>query len=62
MTIAKQRAIRSLLSCGFCMRPKIVRSQPFETRAGEPICRECLEEWQRCFKEDRQKSFEFALT
>ena len=35
---------RTHLTCGFCMR-----SKPHETKSGQPICDDCLEEYNRCF-------------
>lgn len=32
-------------TCGFCLRPNIIRPKPREERAGQPICPECLEDW-----------------
>jgi hypothetical protein len=36
-------------TCGFCLRPNIIRSKPHEERASQPICPERLEDWARCF-------------
>lgn len=61
----QQRQPHTHLTCGFCMRPKIIRSKPHETKSGQPICDDCLADWNRCFKVPEvspQKSFEFALT
>ena len=45
-----QRQPHTHLTCGFCLQPKIIRSKPHETKSGQPICGDCLEEWNRCFK------------
>jgi transposase-like protein len=37
------------MTCGFCLQPKIIRSKPHETKSGQPICPDCLEEYNRCF-------------
>jgi len=53
------------MTCGFCLQPKIVRSKPHETKSGQPICPDCLEDWNACFPkpvDPLQKSFEFLLT
>ena len=44
------------------MKPKIIRSKPHETKSGQPICPDCLEEWNKCFPTPVQKVFEFVLT
>lgn len=36
-------------TCGFCLQPKIIRSKPHETKSGQPICPECLDDWNKCF-------------
>ena len=41
-------------TCGFCLRPNIIRSKPHETRAGQPICPECLADWDKCFPTPQQ--------
>ena len=56
----QQRQPHTHLTCGFCMRPKIIRSKPHETKSDD-----CLAKWNQCFKVPEvspQKSFEFALT
>ena len=40
----------------------IIRSKPHETKSGQPICPDCLKEWDACFSKPSQKSFEFVLT
>ena len=39
-----QRQPHTHLTCGFC-----IRSKPHETKSGQPICDDCLEEWNKCF-------------
>ena len=36
-------------TCGFCLQPKIIRSKPHETKSGQPICPDCLDDWNKCF-------------
>lgn len=60
-----QRRHYSHMTCGFCLQPNIVRSKPHETKSGQPICPDCLKEWNACFSkpvDPLQKSFEFVLT
>jgi hypothetical protein len=42
----RQRQPHTHMTCGFCLQPKIIRSKPYETKSGQPIC---LEEYNRCF-------------
>lgn len=48
-------------TCGFCLRPNIIRSKPHEKRAGHPICPECLEDWARCFPKSTPVQFVLTL-
>lgn len=36
-------------TCGFCLQPKIIRSKPHETKSGQPICPDCLDDLNKCF-------------
>lgn len=59
------RRAHTRAECGFCLQPKIVRSKPHETKGDQPICDDCLKEYDACFAkppEPLQKSFEFMLT
>ena len=61
----QRRQPHTHMTCGFCLQPKIIRSKPHETKSGQPICDDCLKEYNACFSkpaEPLQKSFEFALT
>lgn len=61
----QQRQPHTHMTCGFCLQPKIIRSKPHDTKGGQPICDDCLKEWNACFSkptEPLQKSFEFLLT
>ena len=44
-----QRQPHTHLTCGFCLQPKIIRSKPHETKSGQPICDDCLADWNKCF-------------
>lgn len=44
-----QRQPHTHMTCGFCMQPKIIRSKPHETKGGQPICPDCLVDWNKCF-------------
>ena len=57
----QQRQPHTHMTCGFCLQPKIIRSKPHETKSGQPICEDCLKEYNANSKPS-QKSFEFALT
>ncbi len=46
----KPRQPHTHLTCGFCLQPKIIRSKPHETKSGQPICDDCLEEYNRSFQ------------
>ena len=50
-------------TCGFCLRPVIVRSKPREERAGQPICPECLVDWGggRCFPQPTPVQYVLTL-
>lgn len=45
----QRRQPHTHLTCGFCLQPKIIRSKPHETKSGQPICDDCLAEWEKCF-------------
>jgi len=45
----QQRQPHTHMTCGFCLQPKIIRSKPHETKSGQPICDDCLDEWNKCF-------------
>ena len=45
----QQRQPHTHATCGFCLHPKIIRSKPHETKSGQPICPECLDDWNKCF-------------
>ena len=45
----QQRQPHTHMTCGFCLQPKIIRSKPHETKSGQPICEDCLKEYNRCF-------------
>lgn len=45
----QQRQPHTHATCGFCLQPKIIRSKPHETKSGQPICPECLDDWNKCF-------------
>ena len=61
----QQRQPHTHMTCGFCLQPKIIRSKPHETKGGQPICPDCLEEYNAIFskpQEPLQISFNFVLT
>lgn len=35
--------------CGFCSQPKIPPGTVPATRGGQPICDDCLDDWNKCF-------------
>ena len=45
----QQRQPHTHATCGFCLQPNIIRSKPYETKGGQPICPECLNDWNKCF-------------
>lgn len=45
----QQRQPHTHMTCGFCLQPKIIRSKPYETKSGQPICPDCLDDWNKCF-------------
>ena len=46
----QQRQPHTHMTCGFCLQPKIIRSKPHETKSGQPICPDCLEEYNAIFQ------------
>lgn len=57
--------MKGKIKCGYCDRPNIDPKEPHETRGDQPICPDCLKEWNACFSkpvDPLQKSFDFALT
>lgn len=61
----QRRQPHTHMTCGFCLQPKIIRSKPHETKSDQPICDDCLKEWDDCFSkpvDPLQTSFNFALT
>ena len=61
----QQRQPHTHMTCGFCLRPNIIRSKPHETKSGQPICDDCLKEYNAIFSkppEPSQISFNFVLT
>lgn len=43
----QQRQPHTHATCGFCLQPKIIRSKPHETKIGQPIYPECLDDWNK---------------
>ena len=41
----RERQPHTHATCGFCLRPNIIRSRPHEKRSGQPICPDCLADW-----------------
>ena len=63
----QQRQPHTHMTCGFCLQPKIIRSKPHETKSGQPICPDCLVEWNKCFTPINnlstiQMQFNFGVT